>query len=442
MGTPILSNLSADGQKIWVYNVDYCEHIEGYVQGGYCPIHLDDRLGPDGRYRVMHKLGAGGDGTVWLCRDIKYAGYVAVKVHKALRESSNSAFEEFLSSLAPDSPGRKLLAVPLDKFTVDSPNGTHECIVLPVLGPRVFLRVGRAVHDSEKRKQILHKVCYQSTLAMAFLHDNGFCHGDFQPENILSKLVNLDSLSERELMKTIRTPHIIEVETEPGRPLPPSCPQYLVDSVSLVELIEQDNNKYLSDDMCLINFDRVYPMSSPSPPSMHGVMEDYWPPERLLEEMRFDIMSKDNPALEEPALAAGLACDLWALGCTIFEIKVQVGLLYWAFLNKANNDYSWPLLFETLPCLIDMLGPLPSDLSEKWEWCSQRFDKSKKRVGQWSETRVPSLEELVAFWESEDHEVLDDELSLFVDMLRKLFRYNPEERMSARELLEHKWFAF
>lgn len=44
------------------------EPLERYRKGGYHPTHLGD-IFKDGRYKVMHKLGWGGYGTVWLAKD-------------------------------------------------------------------------------------------------------------------------------------------------------------------------------------------------------------------------------------------------------------------------------------------------------------------------------------------------------------------------------------
>ena len=50
----------------------YCdadaEPLERYRKGGYHPTHLGDVF-KDGRYKIMHKLGWGGYGTVWLAKD-------------------------------------------------------------------------------------------------------------------------------------------------------------------------------------------------------------------------------------------------------------------------------------------------------------------------------------------------------------------------------------
>ena len=37
-------------------------------------------------------------------------------------------------------------------------------------------------------------------------------------------------------------------------------------------------------------------------------------------------------------------------------------------------------------------------------------------------------------------DIPDAEVKVLADLLRKILRYKPEKRMSAREVLEHEWF--
>ncbi|KAL2867355.1 uncharacterized protein BJX67DRAFT_381067 [Aspergillus lucknowensis] len=58
------------------------EDVSLYQQGGHHPVHIGDCLGEQEEYRVIHKLGSGGYGIVWLCRVLgrHSTEYVAVKI--------------------------------------------------------------------------------------------------------------------------------------------------------------------------------------------------------------------------------------------------------------------------------------------------------------------------------------------------------------------------
>jgi serine/threonine protein kinase len=75
--------------------------------------------------------------------------------------------------------------------------------------------------------------------------------------------------------------------------------------------------------------------------------ENYLPPEVLL--------SQEN--------AIGRACDLWALGCTLSEIREQLRLFYIIF-GKDN------LLAE----MVHFFGKPPQTLWDKWEAPDDYFD--------------------------------------------------------------------
>lgn len=110
------------------------EPLEQYQEGGYHPVHLGDTLGAAGRYRVIHKLGHGGFGTVWLCRDLQDPGYVAVKVIAGDVAPENLP-DLTLMQLDRSAPGAEYIAIPMDTFSVAGPNGSHQCTVLPSLWP-------------------------------------------------------------------------------------------------------------------------------------------------------------------------------------------------------------------------------------------------------------------------------------------------------------------
>jgi len=153
------------------------EEIIKYEPGGYHPVHLGDVVGD--AYRIIHKLGHGGFSTVWLARVLNAkdtAKYVALKIIRA-DSSGDDCPELLLDRLAGgigEKGGSKYLSIPLDRFQVVGPNGSHLCFVYPVMGPRVSYGVFRGSDDLD---EILRRVCYGVTAAIASLHHQGICHG-------------------------------------------------------------------------------------------------------------------------------------------------------------------------------------------------------------------------------------------------------------------------
>lgn len=154
--------------------IDEVEDLENYTEDGYHPVHLGDCLGVNDRYRVIHKLGHGGFATVWLCRDIEKCAYVAVKVHVA-SVIAEDMMEDRLAALPKDSEGAAHLALPIDRFKIKGPNGTHECLVFKLLGPPVSPDLWLNMEDDPG--PILRRMSYQATLALDYLHRNDICHG-------------------------------------------------------------------------------------------------------------------------------------------------------------------------------------------------------------------------------------------------------------------------
>ncbi len=152
--------------------------------------------------------------------------------------------------------GAQHVCLPLDKFDIDGPNGTHYCFVYPVLGPRAWLGLYRGSEDPDL---VLRNVCLQVVEAIAFLHSHGICHGgmvshrplymlsknglyeaaesltasksDLTPKNILHSVSGLDGLSENTVIRILGAPSLNKVcnpDSGAESHNNPSAPQYQV----------------------------------------------------------------------------------------------------------------------------------------------------------------------------------------------------------------------
>jgi serine/threonine-protein kinase SRPK3 len=159
-------------ERGWLPDV---EDREEYRPGGFHPVHIGDRFGTAGRFRVIHKLGRGGLATVWLCRDQDTQKYVALKIIIADESREKSSELRLVNQEGLDfgEAGGECIAVPREHFWHDGPNGRHLCLVLPVLGPRVSALWGKF----EDPARVSRDITLQITRGLHFLHKNGICHG-------------------------------------------------------------------------------------------------------------------------------------------------------------------------------------------------------------------------------------------------------------------------
>jgi serine/threonine protein kinase len=166
---------------LWAEPEPGLEDLCLYQSGGHHPVHLEDRLGDKKQYRVINKLGTGGFGNVWLCRNVKCkpTEYVAVKILMAELSNDESNSREAknirrLQELAKvDADLEKYCLLPVDEFVIEGPNGTHQCFVYPVAGPSA----GKFSIQVPNPTNTLRRVIRQAVEAMAGLHRHGVCHG-------------------------------------------------------------------------------------------------------------------------------------------------------------------------------------------------------------------------------------------------------------------------
>lgn len=203
--------------------------------------------------------------------------------------------------------------------------------------------------------------------------------------------------------------------------------------------------KFISDQTYIgvIDFGESYTVSNP--PEHLGIPSSYKSPELILDK------------------TTGKSCDIWALGCTIFEIRT--GRKLFAPFDDDDDSY--------LEEITQVLGKLPEPWwSTTWksrrDWYKDEADehgrvvdvekldhKQREKVPGVISTFHPSVAQGArslrdklkpGVWYIEapgkmiHREISQEEMNVFGDLLSQLLRFEPNKRVSAELALEHVWF--
>ncbi|KAJ5577626.1 uncharacterized protein N7459_006590 [Penicillium hispanicum] len=371
-------------------------------------------------YRPGDKLGFGGYSTVWLARDIRVQRYVALKINTANSLQREAKILKALSAPLPRSspvhPGGGLISVFLDEFKVRGPNGEYTCYTMApaqcnlreISFSRLFpLEVGRALS-------------YGLAQAVAYTHSQGYIHGDIHLSNILIKLpASFDDLSIKQLYEKFGEPEAVPVTRCDGEPLPPNAPTKAFLPLFLGKYAEKFS---LSDAHVLLSdFGEAF---APATETRLG-RDCHTPPAFRAPEAKFE---SQNPL--------GYASDIWSLATAIWEIIGMKAIFSTDFVHKD----------EIVSQHVDVLGPMPSEWWQNWEGRSRFFDEYGCPTESHKENRWPSLEESfeigVQKWRRRDGTGIEgNEIIAFLDLMRQMLSFRPEERPTAEVLLKSEWMV-
>ncbi|KNG86152.1 putative serine protein kinase [Aspergillus nomiae NRRL 13137] len=378
-----------------------CECVEDYRPGGYHPVILGDVFN-NGRYKVIRKLGDGSYSTD--------GGYVALKI--LVSEISGSTTElrilRHLAEAAPAEASRHVTPL-LGEFEHRGPNGVHKCLVFEPMGPSVNTMVEALPQFNPRR---------QGIKALAFLHENGIAHGDFQPGNILCTLSDIASTPEEVLQqeedvqaRSISAP-VQRLDGKPDR----WAPRYLCVAQPLVPFTYYaEGFKTKLSDMGGAYFFTNPPTKPVTPLGLR-------PPELIL------------------TGAVGNTADVWSFGCLVFELITGQPLFCIPGSEDEDDDH--------ILSLIERLGPLPDELFSNWKNSSLYFTTERKlfncELGGVAPGEEPLMLEQTSMEESFDlaePDLDETEARKVKGLIRWILQYDPSKRPSPAQILSDPWFC-
>ncbi|KAM3543238.1 hypothetical protein ARSEF1564_003868 [Beauveria bassiana] len=175
-----------------------------------------------------------GFSTVWLARDIEQHTYVALKIGVSDSRMHETTVMKVLSESKPSVPttsvtasGAGAIPVPLDEFTVHGPNGTHPCYTTAVAECNI-----RDCSSSRMFKlDVARALALKLVSAVAFMHDQGYVHGEIHLGNAMIKLNSgLGTLS---IDQVYVRPQTEDISRADEGALPPNVPARAVRPLDL-----------------------------------------------------------------------------------------------------------------------------------------------------------------------------------------------------------------
>ena len=258
-----------DDSSSVVYD-DEEEPSSDYRPGGYHPVQLNELF--LNRYHVVQKVGWGHFSTVWLCKDLKFNTFIAMKVQKSaanyaeaaydeidilMKVSSNCSQEIWRKSLTRYIPGEEMQEIErskreqcfvvqlLNSFIHTGPNGKHVCMVFEILGVNL-LEIIKRYNYKGIPMPICRVISKQILIGLDYLHRIcGIIHTDLKPENVLLQLTKaqVNEIIKFGILKTKIDCEPIKVAAMPITSIPKEISHDITDPEVLKKLKKAEKKK-------------------------------------------------------------------------------------------------------------------------------------------------------------------------------------------------------
>ena len=245
---------------------------------------------------------------------------------------------------------------------------------------------------------------------------------DITPKNVLVQLKGIDTWPTETLYQQVGSPVRDEVFNSSGQKPDLSAPEYLVEPASFSRV----DFEYISEQVLVIDFGEAFPELSP-PDDGVGTPVSYCSPELILERK------------------ASRKSDIWALACTIFEIRSGFPL-FESFVGSST---------EILEEMVRILGMPPESSFSLWKKNGMTITDHEERDGPALNDRIREIgmydQELSirdgdvtslnhhTLLEPPGKRVIGDEANTLSDLLRRALDYIPENRLSSEKVANHVW---
>ncbi|PYI03624.1 kinase-like protein [Aspergillus sclerotiicarbonarius CBS 121057] len=380
------------------------ERTPYYDPARFYPAHLGEVL--KDRYQLATKLGYGSSSTIWLARDLDQwrwsrEKYVALKINASAHHSRENAAQaeldilRHISEVNPRHKGWGFIRRPLDSFTIEHGLSKHLSLVFEPLREPLWIYRERFIGDvipSDVLKILLQMILH----GLDYLHSEcQVIHTDLKPDNIMIK---------------VEDPSILEASArdEHEHPLPQKeCSDGRTIYLSRNNFgISQKTTGIIQ----ITDFDLAVRGDMPNKGCIQA--EIYRAPEVILDG------------------GYSYSADIWSLGVMLWDL-LEGKKLFKEVDPLQVQEYDEPTHLAYISAL---LGPPPKELLEK----GTRTDLFYKSNGEFKNPSIITPSSTFTF-KNTICNLHHDDKQMFIDFVQRMIKWLPEERSTAKELLQHPW---
>ncbi|KAI1361592.1 kinase-like protein [Xylaria arbuscula] len=357
------------------------------------PVHLGQVF--QHRYQVVSKLTHSDEFTMWLARDLRDHTYVALKIIQTdVDYLGEFAVYDHIIQQETDI-GQHHIRPVKEFFMIEGPRDDHSVIVQP---PVAFSMVSlQSTMPGQVLKPAVVKGAVEQALrTLDFLHNKAHViHGNVHPSTLFVGSQDKDrrdeyfsKLEERELRSPSPRKVLKDRTIHRSRFIPGPVGELYLDDFRMARINISGNQR-----------------------PINIVSREYACPEMLL------------------GMKWSYPVDMWCVGLMAWEM-LHANQVYTVDVDIAQRKRSAQHLATT----IALLGPPPLDFLKRSKGYSEFWDQR----GRWKELApIPQGRTFEALTRSLE----GGERARFLDFIRALVCWKPEERLTVRQALSHPWLT-
>jgi serine/threonine-protein kinase SRPK3 len=412
------------------------------------------------KYVIINKLGSGAFATVWLSYNIQTKHFNAIKIQNA--DDYDAGIDEisFFTSIK-NSKCKYLNKLKDDFVYVDDFKEEHVCMVFELLTGSLYDIIKKGKYSNGFSLEVTKKIVYQLLLALENLNDQyGIIHTDIKPDNILLVGVStkikqiIDEFTEKNFDKVYKKYLGKKKKKSKSTAYNLAAKDIVQNMVTLQfdqdtdDTLSSEYNTFSSNDESFID-GRSETTSSSDETTLS---DDQTCPvdEKFLDPKKIETKLSDfGGCIEKKNLCNDIqtryyrspevllcykmneTCDVWSVGCVIYE------LLTGEILFEPDKKKGFSRDRHHLYDIQKFFGRIPEYLLNDAKKRNVFYKNNGLLKGIYTSEYIPFSKFII---EKLGDNADINEIYLLIDLLYKLFEYDPIKRLTAKQVINHNFF--